>query len=83
VNSQKKTIKGWGYSYYEFTTKGHSISTRMGCPDTTLIEKFISSQSELSSYNSKLPTVIYCPKGLEVKYAIWSKGETPSKAKIN
>ena len=78
----KKTVKGWGYSYYEFTTKEHQISTRMGCPDNVLTEKFILSKTEHVKYNSKLPVVVYCPSNLEIKYTIWSKSNIPTKAKI-
>ena len=52
----------------------------MACPDNTLTEKFISSKTEHMRYNSKLPVVIYCPKGFQVEYAIWSKNEIPMKA---
>ena len=62
----KKTVKGWGYSYYEFTTSGHSISTRMACPENSLTEKFIRSKTEHARYNSKLPVVVYCPSDLEI-----------------
>jgi len=77
----KKTVKGWGYSYYDFTVSPHQISTRMACPDTILTEKFIRSKTEHIRYNSKLPVVVYCAKGLEIEYAIWSKNKSPKKAK--
>lgn len=76
----KHTIKGWGYSYYEFIPNDHQLSTKMACPDTTLVEKFIRSNTEHIRYNSKLPVVVYCPKEYQVQYAIWSKNETPIKA---
>ena len=78
----KKTVQGWGYTYYEFTTNGQTISTRMACPDTPLAEKFIRSTTEHIRYNSKIPIVVYCPKTYEIEYAIWSKTNVPLKAKI-
>lgn len=76
----QKTVKGWGYSYYEFSTSGHIMSTQMACPETGLKEQFIRSKTEYVRYNSKLPIVVYCPKNLEVEYAVWSKNKTPIKA---
>ena len=76
----KKTVKGWGYSYYEFETNGMIMSTQMACPDANISEKFIRSKTEHMRYNSKLPVVIFCPKGIEIEYAIWSKNDIPLKA---
>lgn len=71
---ETKTIEGFGYDYYVFNSDGTVASTLMGCPDNTRTEKFIS-QSEKVRYNSKLPVVIFAPKGFEVKYNIWSAGK--------
>lgn len=71
---ETKTIEGFGYDYYVFNSDGTIASTLMGCPDNTKTEKFIS-QSEKVRYNSKLPVVIFAPKGFEVKYNIWSAGQ--------
>ncbi|WP_152287664.1 serine protease inhibitor ecotin [Flavicella marina] len=76
----KKTVKGWGYSYYEFETNGMIMSTQMACPDAKVSEKFIRSKTEHVRYNSKLPVVIYSPKNIEIEYAIWSKSDIPLKA---
>lgn len=81
-NFVKKVVKGWGYPYYEFHSNQNHMSTLMACPDNTLTEKFIRSNSEHLRYNSKLPVVIYCPKELEIEYAIWSKNDNPFKAPI-
>lgn len=78
----KKTIKGWGYSYYEFSTNGVQLSTRKACIDTILTEKLIRSQTQNIRYNSRLPIVVYCPTDYTIEYAIWSKNKTPLKAKI-
>lgn len=70
---EEKVINGWGYTYYEFNTEGKTASTLMACnqPETL---KFIAGQTKFVRYNSKLPIVVYVPKGFEVKYRIWESG---------
>lgn len=68
---EEETVNGWGYTYYEFNSKGDIAGTLMGCPDNKKVKKFITAQSQLFRYNSKLPIVVYVPKGMEVKYRIW------------
>lgn len=70
-NISTKTVEGWGLEYLVFDSDGKYSSTRMGCPDQNLSEKFISGQTQTISYNSEAPTVIFVPKGFEVKYRIW------------
>ena len=65
-------VDGWGYSYYTIESNGLIASTQMGCPDLTKTKKFISMESKMIRYNSKLPIVIYLPEGMEVKYRIWN-----------
>lgn len=69
-NIEEKTVEGWGYTYYEFVTNGLTTSTMMGCPGVN-VDKFISGETKMLRYNSKLPIVIYTPKGYNVKYRIW------------
>lgn len=70
-------LEGWGYHYYEFKTNGEVFSTMMGCPENQpLKDQFIFAPSLMVSYNSKLPYVVYLPKGYELKYKIWSVSET-------
>jgi ecotin len=42
-------------------------------PDIPKVERFITlgGEPELRRYNSRLPMVIYVPKGVEVRYRIW------------
>ena len=69
---ERKTLKGWGYSYYDVIGGGNTMSTRIGVPkDTPKVEKFVHGQSLHIRYNSRLPIVIYAPKGIEVRYRIW------------
>jgi ecotin len=47
----------------------------MACPPgTENSEKFVAVQGDgyLQRYNSKLPVVVYVPKGFEVRYRTWS-----------
>lgn len=65
------TVNGWGYTYYQYDSNGDIAGTLMGCPDNSSDTKFVTGQSELIRYNSKLPIVVYVPKGMKVKYKIW------------
>lgn len=65
-------VKGWGYSYFEFISDGNIAGTLMGCPDNKSIKKFISGQPEIVRYNSRLPIVVYVPKGMSLQYRFWS-----------
>lgn len=66
----EKELQGWGYTYYEFTSNGQTRSTMMACNKPNQ-DRFVSGESKLVRYNSKLPIVIYAPAGYEVKYSIW------------
>ncbi|PIE61577.1 MAG: hypothetical protein CSA29_02580 [Desulfobacterales bacterium] len=67
----EKTVSGWGYHYYIFQTNGQVMSTMMACPDSGLVSKDVPSQSQLLTYTSKLPIIVYTPKGYQVKYKLW------------
>lgn len=64
-------VEGFGYSYLVFDSNGMQMSTRMACPDNTLQDKFVSGESTMTRYNSRLPIVVYTPAGFEVGYKIW------------
>lgn len=68
---QIEQVTGFGYEYQVFESDGNYISTRMGCPDNSLQDKFISGETKMLPYNSRLPIVIYTPKGFGVNYKIW------------
>jgi ecotin len=71
---EEKDLQGWGYTYYEFTSNGDAASTMMACPGPKT-NKFVTGQTMIIRYNSKLPVVIYAPKGFDVKYRIWKAGK--------
>lgn len=73
----KKDLSGWGYSYYQLDNVAGPIATMMACPDNTKKEAFVPVQGDnfIQRYNSKLPVVVYAPKGVEVRYRIWSASE--------
>ena len=74
---EEKDLQGWGYTYYEFTSDGQTRSTMMACNKPNE-NKFVSGQTLIARYNSKLPIVIYAPKGYEVKYRIWKADKEKS-----
>lgn len=67
---EEKDLQGWGYTYYEFTSDGNTTSTMMMCNKPNE-NRFVSGDTKIVRYNSKLPIVIYAPQGYEVKYRIW------------
>ena len=72
-----RPLKGWGYTYYEITGSDVAMSTMMAVPEGgQKIERFVQGTSLLIRYNSRLPIVIYVPKGYEIQYRIWNAGET-------
>lgn len=72
---EEKTVEGWGYTYYVFTSNGQTASTLMATtgPKT---DKFISAQPLMVRYNSKMPVVIYAPEGFDIQYRIWKAGKS-------
>lgn len=73
----EKDVQGWGYTYYEFTSNGQTRSTMMACNKPNE-DRFVSAQTTLIRYNSKLPIVVYAPLGYEIKYKIWKAGKAKS-----
>jgi len=71
---EKKSLEGWGYDYFILKSLGVMAGTLMAIdPSLPKVERFITlgGEPELHRYNSRLPMVIYVPKGVEVRYRIW------------
>jgi ecotin len=74
---EEKTIKGWGFPRYNLRKLGPMVGTQMAInPDTPKVNRFVTLGGEpyLIRYNSRLPIVVYAPKGVEVRYRVWSAG---------
>ena len=81
ISLEAKPLKGWGYTFYEMTGKSIVMSTRMAPPPgAKKVKKFVTGQSLTIPYNSRLPIVLYLPKGIEIRYRVWQAPETLSKA---
>ncbi|KAK7198702.1 ecotin [Novymonas esmeraldas] len=81
---KKKTIKGWGYTYYVVTLGGGMMTCMGALGDAAKLRpRFVSMQPhEMCGYNSRLPIVVYMPKDGELHYRIWSAaGSASGKAK--
>ena len=79
---EAKPLKGWGFTYYEVAKFGPTATTLIGVPPgTPKVKKFVSMPSMTIPYNSRIPLVVYVPKGGEVRYRIWKASETTEKAK--
>ncbi len=78
---EPRTLNGWGYPYYEVTGSGSLLSTMMlPTPGTPQVKRFVPGSSHTVRYNSRLPIVVYAPKGYEVRYRIGEAPETTEKA---
>jgi ecotin len=74
-------LKGWGYTYYEVTGRDVAMSTRMAVPEGgQKTKRFVQGTALLIRYNSRLPIVVYAPKGYEIRYRIWKSSKTAEKA---
>lgn len=80
---KSSTLKGWGYNYLTFNTKGHVRSTMMACPDNKKEMQFVSSTGYLTDYNGRMPIVIYIPEGYQAQFKIYkSDGEIYSAQEV-
>ena len=73
---EPRPLKGWGYTFYEVTGSDQTMSTMMAPPPGTPKKmQFVSGEPLQIRYNSRLPVVVYVPKGFEVRYRIWAAPE--------
>ncbi len=73
---EEKTVDGWGVNYYVFKSDGTGTSTMMGCPENSTKTAFVTGQSKTINYNSKVPVVVFVPKGFGLHYRYWTAGKT-------
>ena len=57
-----------------FDSDGEIASTRMGCPDGELTEKFIYGETRRVPYTTD-PMIIFIPMGFELRYRVWESVE--------
>ncbi|MFB2863616.1 serine protease inhibitor ecotin [Aeromonas sp. MdU4] len=81
---ETNTIQGWGYDYFVLTRVSQLASTMMACTDNSQRDAFVAIQNanRFERYNSKLPIVVYTPKDVEVRYRIWTAGDTFRSAEV-
>lgn len=73
---EPRNLEGWGYTYYAFTGPAEVIGTLMAPPPgMPAAEAFVSAAPLIVRYNSRLPIVVYVPRGLQVRYRVWSAGD--------
>ena len=74
-------LEGWGYTYYEVSGSGRTMSTLMAPPPgAEKANQFVKGEPLQIRYNSRLPIVVYAPKGFEIRYRIWSASGAFKKA---
>ena len=79
---EARNLEGWGYTYYEVTGSSETISTMMAPPQgSPKVKQFVKTSPLLINYNSRLPVVVYAPKGFEVHYRIFKAPQKTLKAK--
>ena len=78
---EPQSLQGWGYTYYEVSGSGEVLGTLMAPPEgTPMVERFVTGESILVRYNSRLPIVVYAPIDYQVRYRIWRASETYTEA---
>ena len=74
---EEETIKGWGFTRYVVSDLGPLAGTLMAVdPNAPKVARFVTlgGAPYIIRYNSRLPVVVYVPKGVEVRYRIWTAG---------
>jgi ecotin len=78
---EPRPLQGWGYTYYEVVGPSTTMSTLMAPrPGAPQVEEFVTAAPLHLPYNSRLPVVVYAPRGYEVRYRIWEAPKTMEKA---
>ena len=71
---EREVVAGWGYPMYRLVDVAGPASSMMACPEQEKRVAFVAVNLDdaFVRYNSKLPIVVYVPKGFVVRYRIWS-----------
>lgn len=78
---EPRPLPGWGYTYYEVTGSLEMMSTMMAAPEgVTPVAAFVTGEPLKVRYNSRLPIVVYAPKGIEIRYRLWKASDTTQTA---
>ncbi|MGI9244612.1 MAG: ecotin family protein [Verrucomicrobiales bacterium] len=73
---ETKPLEGWGFTFYEVRRLGPAASTKVGVPPgTKTVKRFVSGPAMKIPYNSRVPIVVYVPKGAEVRYRVWKASD--------
>lgn len=73
-NLTKKSLEGYGYSYYEFTKKSDEMrSTMMLCNEPKSKKMVYYPTTIEDRYNSNLPLIIYAPKDVIIEVKIFKE----------
>ena len=78
---EEQTVQGWGYTYHRLIQVGPVVGTLMACPQARKKTGPVYGAGRQVSYNSRLPLVVYLPKGLELSYRLWRAESRYSRAR--
>ncbi|MGR5062066.1 ecotin family protein [Photobacterium sp. DNB22_13_2] len=71
MDIERRSLEGWGYSYYVLEKQTNYASTMMAC-EKEASDTNLQFHSDLLRYNSKLPLVIYAQDDVKVDYSVWA-----------
>jgi len=78
---EAKPLEGWGFTFYVVSKLGPGATTLIGVPPgTKKVKQFVTGPTRKIPYNSRIPIVVYVPKGAELRYRIWKTSEKAEKA---
>lgn len=76
----RQIAQGWGYPYYVVGELKGPATTLMACPpEVAKRNEFVRANAEVLTalpYNAKLPIVIYARPETELRYRVWTAGDT-------
>lgn len=81
---ERKTVEGWGYTYYVLSDPVAGATTLKACPPGYKKKRrFVRMRDEslMLPYNADLPLVVYVPAGIELKYRVWRADKNFSEAR--